>query len=71
MTRVFLPARQGFEEVESEVVCDPYFERVVALAAGSLDVLKSHCLAVHEAHMGSQRPKRERQPTRRFAAGNV
>jgi hypothetical protein len=41
--KVLIPGREGFEEEDEEVVCDPAFLEAVKLAVGPVEGGKNHC----------------------------
>ena len=64
-----LPARPGFEETTTDVLCDAAFEKCAKLAVGEVSDLAAFAAHVVDTELlSSDRPKRERKPVRLFDA---
>lgn len=64
-----LPARPGFAEETHDVLCDAAFEKCAKLAVGEVSDLAAYAAHVVDKELlNSDRPKRERKPTRLFDA---
>jgi hypothetical protein len=61
-TKVKLPARPGFDEKDTSVLCDKLFADCVRTAAGSVEALMAEADKVVDETLNANRPKRDRRP---------
>lgn len=62
MSKVKLPARKGFAEVDEEVFCDPAFLPAVTDAVSKVSEFSLKTNELLASHLTSSRPTRTRKP---------
>jgi hypothetical protein len=67
LKKVTFPARPGFDEKTTDILCDLSFESCVKMAVGDIEPLHKYATKVVETQLlSSDRPVRDRKPRRLF-----